>query len=96
MQRFSPKFNYNTQIDNTQNFVFQALASNMRGFDQNIRNGSNFAVVNTELRVPIFKYLWNAPIKSDFFKNFQVIGFADGGTAWNGWSPYSENNSFNH
>jgi len=92
---FSPKFNYNTQIDNTQNFVFQALASNMRGFDQNIRNGSNFAVVNSELRVPIFKYLWNAPIKSDFFKNFQVIGFADGGTAWNGWSPYSENNSLN-
>lgn len=92
---FNPKFNYNTQIDYTQNFVFQALASNMRGFSQNIRNGSNFVVANSELRVPLFKYLLNRPIKSDFLKNFQIIGFADVGTAWNGWSPYSENNSLN-
>jgi hypothetical protein len=32
-------------------------------------------VFNTELRVPIFRYLVNRPIRSDFFHNFQVAGF---------------------
>ncbi len=91
----SPTFNYNTQIDYTQNYYFQALASNLRGFEQNIRNGNTFALINSELRFPIFKYLLNRPIKSDFVKNFQVIGFGDIGTAWNGLSPYDSTNVFN-
>jgi hypothetical protein len=67
----------------------------MRGFDQNIRNGNNFAVINSEIRVPIFRYLLNRPIKSDFIRNFQVIGFGDVGTAWNGASPYDSTNALN-
>ena len=91
----SPTFNNNTQIDYTQNYYFQALASNVRGFEQNIRNGNTFALVNSELRIPVFKYLLNRPIKSDFVKNFQIIGFGDIGTAWNGASPYDSTNVFN-
>ena len=91
----SPKFNNETPIDFTQNYYFQALATNLRGFDQNIRNGITFALINSELRIPVFRYLLNRPIKSDFIRNFQVIGFGDIGTAWNGSSPYDSTNALN-
>jgi hemolysin activation/secretion protein len=67
----------------------------MRGFQQNSRNGNNFVVLNSELRFPIFNYLINRPIRSDFINNFQIIGFTDVGSAWYGKSPFSEENTEN-
>jgi len=90
-----PRFDNDTEIATDQNYYFQTIATNMRGFIQNARNGNSFAVVNSELRFPVFKYFMNRPIKSDFVSNFQVIGFGDVGTAWTGRDPYSDNNSFN-
>ncbi len=92
---FTPtdNFNYNIQVDPDEVYSFQALATNMRGFIQNIRNGNSFALINSELRIPVFQYLINKPIRSDFIRNFQVIGFGDIGTAWTGTSPYSKNNA---
>jgi hypothetical protein len=86
-------FNYDIQVDQSQNYAFQAVATNLRGFVQNIRNGNSFALINSEIRFPIFQYLINKPIRSDFFRNFQIIGFGDIGTAWTGSSPYSKNNA---
>lgn len=91
----NPRFDQNINIAQDQNYGFQTLATPLRGFDQNIRNGPNFVVYNSELRFPIFHYLLNRPIKSDFFNNFQVIGFFDAGTAWAGISPYSSDNALN-
>ncbi len=90
-----PSFYDNIEIKNIEDYQYQALATNLRGFDQNIRNGNSYFVLNAELRVPIFAYLFNRPIKSDFVKNFQIVGFADAGTAWVGLNPLSEENSFN-
>jgi len=87
-----PRFNPNTPVAFDQNYVFQTLATNMRGFDQNIRNGNSFFVYNTELRWPVFRYFYNRPIRSDFLNNFQVVAFADVGTAWTGSSPWSADN----
>jgi len=93
---FSPdKFNYDTPIDQNANYAFQSLATNLRGFNQNVRNGSSYAVINSELRIPLFAYLSNTPIRSDFFRNFQIVGFADIGTAWQGLSPFNEENQYN-
>ncbi|KAA3650231.1 MAG: hypothetical protein DWP98_05495 [Bacteroidetes bacterium] len=92
----SDLFDESTPIDNTQNYGFQALAANMRGFLQNIRNGNNFVVINNEIRIPIFSYLINRPIQSDFVRNFQIIGFGDIGTAWIGSSPFSDDNPINN
>ncbi|CAG0950994.1 MAG: hypothetical protein HND27_02350 [Bacteroidetes bacterium] len=89
------RFNYEQKIDYSQNYRFQTLASPMRGFNQNIRNGNNFAVVNSEIRWPIFKYFSQRPIKSAFITNFQIAAFGDLGCAWNGLSPYSDQNSLN-
>ena len=92
---FVPKFEPTTPIAQDNNYIFQTLVTNMRGFYQNARNGNSFAVINSELRWPMFSYLMKRPIKSDFIKNFQVVGFGDIGTAWNGPSPYSEENAIN-
>ncbi len=75
------------------NYRYHALAANMRGFPQNIRRGTNFAVINSELRMPIFKYFIRRPIRSNFVKNFQLIAFTDVGTAWSGLSPWGKENS---
>lgn len=92
---FNPQFNYSTPIATDQNYAYQTLATPMRGFDQNIRNGNSFALYNTELRLPVFRYLMNKPLKSDFLNNFQIAAFGDMGTAWTGKSPYDDKNSLN-
>jgi len=88
-----PKFDENTPIDYSQNYAFQTLATNMRGFNQNIRNGNSFVVINSELRFPLFQYFAKTPISSSFLRNFQLVAFGDIGTAWTGVSPYSPENS---
>jgi hypothetical protein len=35
------------------------------------------------------------PIKSEFIRHFQVIGFYDVGSAWTGATPYSNESTFN-
>lgn len=91
----TPKFDQSVNISNAENYTYQTLVTPMRGFWQNIRNGNSFAVINSELRVPIFRYLFNRPLRSDFINNFQVIGFGDLGSAWTGKSPYDPANSLN-
>lgn len=88
-----PRFDQSTPIDRKQNYRYQTLATNMRGFNQNIRNGNNFLLANTELRLPVFSYLLNNPISSDFVRNFQLVAFGDLGLAWAGLNPYDPSNS---
>jgi Tol biopolymer transport system component len=87
-----PNFNNKVPVANNQNYIFQTIATDMRGFDQNIRNGNSFIVFNCEIRLPVIRYFFNRPIRSELLNNFQIIGFGDAGTAWTGWNPYSESN----
>ena len=91
-----PQFNQETEVSENENYSYQTLATNMRGFNQNVRNGSSFFVINTEVRMPLFKYIIRRPITSDFLNNFQITSFADFGTAWNGTSLLSEKNQINY
>lgn len=88
------KFNNEIPQPAQEDFAFRTLASNLRGFRYNIRNGNNFALVNAELRVPIFKYFIKR-INSSFFRNFQVVGFFDVGTAWQGRTPFTDESPLN-
>jgi Tol biopolymer transport system component/ribosomal protein S25 len=89
---FFPKYNEYTPIDYSQDYKYQGLATNMRGFPQNIRNGNSFIVLNSELRFPLFNYFSKYPLNSDFLNNFQLIGFGDIGTVWTGLTPYADDN----
>lgn len=90
-----PQFDYSFLPDPSQNYQFQTIATPIRGFYQNVRNGNSFALINNELRVPVFKYFSNKPIKSSFLENFMVVGFGDVGSAWTGSNPYTSDNAFN-
>ena len=88
-----PKFNNVTPIDYNNNYAYQTLGTPMRGFNQNIRNGNRFIVINSELRFPLFQFFSKTPLSSAFLRNFQLLAFGDIGTAWNGPTPYSRENS---
>src|SRR5450432_75379 len=79
-----PKANQFPQPDFTQNYAYQSLALNLRGYDQNVANGNNAVTINSELRLPVFTTLMNKPINNAFIRNFQIIQFFDFGTAWAG------------
>lgn len=87
---------FNTAIPVTPNvnYGFQALATNMRGFTQNIRNGNSFALINSEIRWPIIRYIVGHPLKSNFLNSIQVVGFGDIGSAWSGKSPWDNVNGY--
>lgn len=87
------RFDSNTPIDYDMNYAYQTLATNMHGFDQNIRNGNSFMLFNSEIRWPVFQYLFNRPLNAEFLNNFQLVGFGDVGTAWTGPGPYSDENA---
>ncbi|RYZ24916.1 MAG: hypothetical protein EOP49_45340, partial [Sphingobacteriales bacterium] len=78
-----PKYSRDPQP--TQNdYAYQSLAVNMRGFNQNVANGNNALVLNSEFRFPVFATLFNKPINNAFLRNFQLTQFIDLGTAWSG------------
>ena len=79
-----PKFNNANRPDPDQSYAFQTLAVNLRGFQQNVSNGNNAFVMNSELRLPVFSTLLNKPVNNAFLRNFQLVQFIDLGTAWNG------------
>jgi len=87
-------YNYNNPIDVSYNYAFQTVVTNMRGYPQNVRNGNSFTVLNSELRVPLFSYLMQKPLKSAFFKNFQIIGFFDMGAAYKGLTLFDNDNPY--
>ena len=93
-------FNQDAMFDNSipvsskMNYGFQALATNLRGFSQNIRNGNCFALINTEIRWPFIRYFAGHPLRSNFLNSIQVVAFGDVGTAWAGRSPWSGENSW--
>lgn len=91
----SKMFDRSIRIDQKENYIYQAVGTNMRGFIQNCRNGNTFAVINTELRMPLFRYLLNHPINMKMLRDFQVIGFFDAGSAWSGFVPQSTDNAYN-
>lgn len=85
----------NTVSIPTDNYAFQTVAAQMRGFQQNARNGTSYILANMELRVAIFRYLSTRPLRKAFWRDFQVVGFFDAGTAWHGFSPFSRDNPLN-
>jgi hypothetical protein len=81
---FAPKFNNENKPDPTVDYTYQSLA-NLRGFKQNVANGSNAVTLSSEVRMPVFSTLLNRPINNAFIRNFQLVQFIDLGNAWTGF-----------
>jgi len=93
--RSNPDFDTEVDVDPSQNYGYQTIATPLRGFIQNTRNGNSFFLFSTELRLPIFTFFSTYPIKNDMIKHFQIVTFADIGSAWTGPHPLSPDNYFN-
>lgn len=89
-------FDFDIEVDPSQNYGYQTIATPLRGFIQNTRNGNSFALFTSEFRLPLFSFLSPYPIKSEFFKYFQIVAFGDVGSAWTGPHPLSPKNYFNN
>jgi hypothetical protein len=81
-----------TRAEN-QDILFAEFATNLRGFPYSTLFGNTVILSNIELRLPLVRAFSNAPISSNFFKNMQLIGFYDIGTAWSGEPPFNSGNS---
>ncbi|MEO6254681.1 MAG: hypothetical protein ABIO79_15320 [Ferruginibacter sp.] len=77
-------FNNSNPPANDQDYAFQSLAVNMRGYIQNVANGNNAIVINSEFRLPVVSTFFDRTINNSFLNNFQIIQFIDLGAAWNG------------
>jgi Tol biopolymer transport system component len=91
-----PMFDNSISVSPYQNYGFQALATNMRGFSQNIRNGNSFALINSEIRWPFIRYFAGHPLRSNFLNSLQIVGFGDIGSAWSGKDPWSGENAYDN
>ncbi len=67
-----------------QDYAFQGLAVNMRGYIQNLASGNNATVINSEFRLPVWSTFFDKMINNAFIRDFQIVQFIDLGTAWNG------------
>ncbi len=88
-----PLFSYDQR--NSSDILFHKFVTNLRGYNYNKFNGATTFLFNAELRFPLIKYLHRGPIASNFFRNLQLVGFYDFGSAWTGKSPFEEVNSVN-
>ncbi len=86
------KFDSDIWVDQSKNYAYQTLATNMRGFKQNIRNGTSFVLLSGELRVPVIETILGRKVSFNFLNTIQLNVFGDVGTAWTGLTPYSEEN----
>ena len=86
------KFDSDIWVDQSKNYAYQTLATNMRGFKQNIRNGTSFLLLSGELRVPVVQLIMGRKVSFNFLNSIQLNLFGDFGTAWTGLTPYSEEN----
>lgn len=88
-------FDKNQALSANQNYFFQTIATPLRGFIQNARNGNSFFVFNSEWRIPVFKVFSNHAVRNEFLRTFQWVFFADAGCSWTGLTPFSADNHFN-
>lgn len=84
---FNPGYNSLLRPTLKNTYAFQSLVTNMRGYQQNSRNGNTYFVSNFELRMPVVSTLTHKSVPSKLLSNFQLIGFVDIGSAWEGLLP---------
>lgn len=73
--------NYNLPVSNIEEYAFLSPGLPLRGFNYDRMSGSKYALLNLEMRFPIFKYLIFGALPLGF-ANIQGAAFVDAGTAW--------------
>lgn len=80
--------------NNNNNFIFGEYI-NLRGYNFNKFDGHKVLTLNSELRIPLLKFISGKSLSSSFLNSLQLVGFFDLGSSWNVNSPFSKNNDVN-
>jgi hypothetical protein len=75
------QYGSNTDFSNTVStkYGYQSQVTSMRGYHNNARQGSSFAILTAEVRVPIVNTLLQRTARSKFLNSFQLVPFIDAG-----------------
>jgi hypothetical protein len=80
---------YNVNTDNINNdttkFGFQSQVTSMRGYYNNARQGSSYALISAEVRIPIVNTILNRRVRSNFLNSLQLVPFIDVAAAGRGF-----------
>ena len=68
-------------VEDIKDFAFATPIMPLRGYNYNAKSGSKFALMNAELRFPLFRYLIFGLLPLGF-QNIQGVLFTDIGTVW--------------
>ncbi len=80
--------------NNNNNFIFGEYI-NLRGYNFNKFDGYKVLALNSELRIPLVKFISGKSASSSFLNSLQFVGFFDLGSSWNVNSPFSKKNDVN-
>jgi len=74
-------------IEDAQDFAFLTPVLPLRGHNYNAMLGSNFALMNFEMRYPLIRYFVGGPLPL-MLQNIMGTMFLDVGSAWDDWSEW--------
>lgn len=60
-----------------------AYATGLRGYAQNIRYGNTYALLNSEVRIPVLNTFFNIQTKLNSLNHLKFVVFGDVANAWN-------------
>lgn len=89
----SPEYHANVVLMDNLSYIQPVYG--LRNTSIGVRNGTSYAFLNSELFVPVYKWIGKKPLKSNLLQNLWLVAFADAGTAWYGRSPYDRLNPAN-
>jgi len=69
-------------LDNAEDYIFLQVGTPLRGYNYNAAFGTRYAMMNFELRYPLFAFLQAGPLPIGL-QSLGGVMFFDAGTAWN-------------
>lgn len=80
--QLAPKVDSTVTFSQSNNYSYTSYASSLRGYAQNIRYGNVFALLNSEIRIPILPLFYNHTTALTSLNKLQAVLFSDIGNAW--------------
>ncbi|MFZ1423253.1 MAG: hypothetical protein WAS55_05485 [Saprospiraceae bacterium] len=92
-----PQYENQNPLETSGEYVYSALATEVRSYGYGARKASSVFGLNTEVRIPFLQYILNQNWKNSILRNFQFIAFFDAAFVWDGFIPnFKESSTQNY
>ncbi|MBK8954204.1 MAG: hypothetical protein IPM34_01425 [Saprospiraceae bacterium] len=82
-----PKYENQNPLATSGEYVYSALATEVRGHSYGTRKAASVFGYSAEIRMPLFLYLISNNYKNSILRNFQLMLFYDAAVVWDGFVP---------